>query len=84
MTIKAVWGIYIILGGLGVSDNVKLNTNIPPFLNLTSCVKYVEKNKKSIYDSASIAFGEHQIREMGCVEVLKRKFTPIFTFDLTS
>ena len=54
MTIGAVFGIYVILS-LSV-DNVKLNTNIPPFLNLTSCVKYVEKNKKSIYDSASIAF----------------------------
>jgi len=82
MTIGAVFGVYVILS-LSV-DNVKLNTNIPPFLDLTSCVKYVEKNKKNIYDSASIAFGEHQIREMGCVEVLKRKFTPIFTFDLTS
>ena len=82
MTIGAVFGVYVILS-LSV-DNVKLNTNIPPFLDLTSCVEYVEKNKKSIYDSASIAFGENQIREMGCVEVLKRKFTPIFTFDLTS
>ena len=82
MTIGAVFGVYVILC-LSV-DNVKLNTNIPPFLNLTSCVKYVEKNKKTIYDSASIAFGENQIREMGCVEVLKKKFTPIFTFDLTS
>ena len=70
MTIGAVFGIYVILS-LSV-DNVKLNTNIPPFLDLTSCVKYVEKNKKSIYDSASIAFGEHQrLSEMGCVEVLK-------------
>ena len=84
MTIKAVWGIYIILGGLGVSDNVKLNTNIPPFLNLTSCVTFVEENKETILNSATSAFGKYQIREMGCVEVMKKEFTPIFNFDLTS
>ena len=82
MTIGAVFGIYVILS-LSV-DNVKLNTNIPPFLNLTSCVTFVEENKETILNSATIAFGKYQIREMGCVEVMKKEFTPIFNFDLTS
>ena len=47
MTIGAVFGIYVILS-LSV-DNVKLNTNIPPFLDLTSCVKYVEKNNIDLF-----------------------------------
>ena len=82
MTIGAVFGIYVVLS-LSV-DNVKLNTNIPPFLNLTSCVTFVEENKETILNSATIAFGKYQIREMGCVEVMKKEFTPIFNFDLTS
>ena len=82
MTIGAVFGVYVILS-LSV-DNVKLNTNIPPFLNLTSCVTFVEENKETILNSATIAFGKYQIREMGCVEVMKKEFTPIFNFDLTS
>ena len=82
MTIGAVFGVYVVLS-LSV-DNVKLNTNIPPFLNLTSCVTFVEENKETILNSATIAFGKYQIREMGCVEVMKKEFTPIFNFDLTS
>ena len=41
MTIGAVFGVYVVLS-LSV-DNVKLNTNVPPFLDLTSCVTYVEE-----------------------------------------
>jgi len=84
MMLSTVYGIYVVLGMSLNYDEVKLNTNIPPFLDLTSCVTYVEENKDDIFKSASIAFGEYKIREMGCVEVINRKFVPIHTFDLTS
>ena len=84
MMLSTVYGIYVVLGMSLNYDEVKLNTNVPPFLDLTSCVTYVEENKDDIFKSASIAFGEYKIREMGCVEVINRKFVPIHTFDLTS
>ena len=59
--------IYVVLG-MSLVDEVKLNTNVPPFLDLTSCVTYVEENKDD-NKSASIVFGEYKIREMGCVKL---------------
>ena len=85
MMLSTVYGIYVALGmTAGSYDNIKLNTVVPPFLNLQTCVAFVEENKDEIYDSASIAFGGYQIREMGDLEVMERKFIPIHTFDLTS
>ena len=47
-----IYIVIVVIGGV----EVKLNTSVPPFPNLNSCVEYVVSNKKHILDSAKSSF----------------------------
>ena len=74
--------IYVALFNTEV-NNIKVNRSLP-FIDLTTCVEYVEKNQDLILDSLEQYYDKRFIIEMGCVEVKSKSFTPIHKFDLTT
>ena len=75
-----IYIVIVVIGGV----EVKLNTSVPPFPNLNSCVEYVVSNKKHILDSAKSSFNNKHILELGCVVMENKdeiKFNPIYKMD---
>ena len=64
-------------------NNIKINRTMT-FIDLPTCVNYVEKNEDLILDSLEQYYDKRFIVEMGCVEVKSKSFTPIHKFDLTT
>ena len=52
------------------------------FIDLPTCVNYVEKNQDLILDSLEQYYDKRFIVEMGCVEVKSKRLTPIHEFDV--
>ena len=52
------------------------------FIDLPTCVNYVEKNQDLILDSLEQYYDKRFIVEMGCVEVKSKSLTPIHEFDV--
>ena len=53
-------------------NNIKINRTMT-FIDLPTCVNYVEKNEDLILDSLEQYYDKRFIVEMGCVEVKSKK-----------
>ena len=62
-------------------NNIKVNRTMT-FIDLPTCVNYVEKNEDLILDSLEQYYDKRFIVEMGCVEVKSKSLTPIHEFDV--
>lgn len=70
--------IYIVIAALSGSE-VKVNESIP-FTSMNDCKSYVSENQTNMLESASRAYGNITITEMGCANYKTRKLEPVVFF----